>query len=164
MDATPKNLLRWIVGLAITAAIVALVWYFRSVVIYILVSAVFAIIGRPVVRVITGIKVGRRCVPRWLASLLTLVFMWVVIIGFCSLMIPLVTGLAGLIPSLFSGAMITESVFDLPGIGSYALKAMQQGDIPVIMTYNMFLATLSGLGVLMADLMYGIVDPRVKLA
>ena len=84
--------------------------------------------------------------------------------AFRNTMIPVVTGLAGLIPSLFSGAMITESVFDLPGIGSYALKAMTQGDIPVIMTYNMFLAVLSVLGVLMADLMYGIVDPRVKLS
>ena len=84
--------------------------------------------------------------------------------AFRNTMIPLVTGLAGLIPSLFSGAMITESVFDLTGIGSYALNAMQQGDIPVIMTYNMFLAFLSVTGVLLADLMYGIVDPRVKLA
>ena len=40
---------------------------------------------------------------------------------------------------------------------------MQAGDIPFIMGYNMFLAVLSVLGVLMADLMYGIVDPRVKL-
>lgn len=79
-------------------------------------------------------------------------------------MIPVVTSLAGLIPSLFSGAMITESVFDLTGIGSYALKAMTQADIPVIMTYNMFLAFLSVVGVLLADLMYAVVDPRVKLA
>lgn len=84
--------------------------------------------------------------------------------AFRNTMIPIVTGLAGLIPSLFSGAMITESVFDLTGIGSYALNAMQQGDIPVIMTYNMFLAVLSVTGVLLADLMYGVVDPRVKLA
>jgi peptide/nickel transport system permease protein len=84
--------------------------------------------------------------------------------AFRNTLIPLVTGLAGLIPSLFSGAMITEQVFDLPGIGNYALKAMTQVDIPVIMTYNMFLAVLSVLGVLMSDLMYGIVDPRVKLA
>ena len=83
--------------------------------------------------------------------------------AFRNTMIPLVTGLAGLIPGLFSGAMITESVFDLTGIGKYALNAMQHGDIPVIMTYNMFLAFLSVMGVLMADLMYGIVDPRVKL-
>ena len=59
--------------------------------------------------------------------------------------------------------MITEQVFDLPGIGNYALSTMQQGDIPVIMTYNMFLAFLSVLGVLLSDLMYGLVDPRVKL-
>ncbi len=84
--------------------------------------------------------------------------------AFRNTMIPLVTGLAGLIPSLFSGAMITEQVFDLTGIGSYALNAMQQGDIPVIMTYNMFLAVLSVLGVLLSDLMYAVVDPRVKLA
>ncbi len=84
--------------------------------------------------------------------------------AFRNTLIPLVTGLAGLIPSLFSGAMITESVFDLTGIGSYALNAMQQGDIPVIMTYNMFLAFLSVMGVLLADLMYAVVDPRVKLA
>ncbi|MCQ2398972.1 MAG: ABC transporter permease, partial [Clostridia bacterium] len=79
-------------------------------------------------------------------------------------MLPLVTGLAGLMPSLFAGAMITETVFDLTGIGSYALNAMTQGDIPVIMTYNMFLAVLSVIGVLLADLMYAVVDPRVKLA
>lgn len=84
--------------------------------------------------------------------------------AFRNTMIPLVTGLAGLIPSLFSGAMITEQVFNLPGIGNYALTAMTQGDIPVIMVYNMFLAILSVTGVLLSDLMYGIVDPRVKLA
>lgn len=84
--------------------------------------------------------------------------------AFRNTLIPLVTGLAGLIPSLFSGAMITENVFDLEGIGNYALKAMTMGDIPVIMTYNMFLAFLSVLGVLLSDLMYGLVDPRVKLA
>lgn len=84
--------------------------------------------------------------------------------AFRNTLIPVVTGLAGLIPSLFSGAMITEQVFDLTGIGSYSLNAMTQGDIPVIMTYNMFLAFLSVMGVLLADLMYAVVDPRVKLA
>ena len=83
--------------------------------------------------------------------------------AFRNTLIPIVTGLAGLIPSLFSGAMITEQVFDLTGIGNYALTAMMQGDIPVIMTYNMFLAFLSVVGVLLSDLMYGLVDPRVKL-
>ena len=84
--------------------------------------------------------------------------------AFRNTMIPLVTSLAGLIPSLFSGAMITEQVFDLTGIGNYAVTAMTQGDIPVIMVYNMFLAFLSVTGILLADLMYAVVDPRVKLA
>ncbi len=83
--------------------------------------------------------------------------------AFRNTLIPLVTSLAGLLPSLFSGAIITEQVFDLPGIGNIALDAMNRGDIPFIMGYNMFLACLSVIGVLLADLMYGLVDPRVKL-
>jgi len=44
-----------------------------------------------------------------------------------------------------------------------ALRATQQGDIPFIMGYNMFLAILTVLGMLISDLMYMVVDPRVKL-
>ena len=83
--------------------------------------------------------------------------------AFRNTLIPLVTSLVGLLPSLFSGAIITEQVFDLPGIGNVAYKAMIVADIPFIMGYNMFLALLSVLGVLLADLMYAVVDPRVKL-
>ncbi len=84
--------------------------------------------------------------------------------AFRNTMIPIVTMMAGVLPSLFSGAMITENVFGLPGIGNWALTATQSGDIPVIMTYNMFLAFLSVIGVLLSDLMYMVVDPRVKLS
>ncbi len=83
--------------------------------------------------------------------------------AFRNTMIPIVTNLAGILPTLFSGAMITEQVFDLPGIGNWALASTQAGDIPVIMGYNMFLALLSVIGVLLSDLMYVVVDPRVKL-
>ena len=83
--------------------------------------------------------------------------------AFRNTLIPLVTTLAGLLPSLFSGAIITEQVFGLGGIGNVALKAMNSGDIPFIMGYNMFLALLSVIGVLLSDLMYAWVDPRVKL-
>ena len=83
--------------------------------------------------------------------------------AFRNTLIPLVTSLAGLLPSLFSGAIITEQVFNLDGIGNVAYKAMIQADIPFIMGYNMFLALLSVIGVLLADLMYAVVDPRVKL-
>lgn len=84
--------------------------------------------------------------------------------AFRNTMIPIVTMLAGVLPTLFSGAMITEQVFNLDGIGNYALKATMSGDIPFIMTYNMFLAFLSVIGVLLSDLMYVVVDPRVKLS
>ncbi len=83
--------------------------------------------------------------------------------AFRNTLIPLVTTLAGLLPSLFSGAIITEQVFGLDGIGNVALTRMMAGDIPFIMGYNMFLAILSVIGVLLSDLMYVLVDPRVKL-
>ena len=82
---------------------------------------------------------------------------------FRNTLIPLVTTLAGTLPGLFGGAMITETMFDLPGIGSLAYTALTKGDIPFIMAYNMFLAVLTVLGVLLSDLMYAVVDPRVKL-
>ncbi len=84
--------------------------------------------------------------------------------AFRNSMIPIVTMLAGVLPGLFSGAMILEQVFDLPGIGNRALTAMLSGDIPYIMGYNMFLAFLSVIGVLLSDLMYVVVDPRIKLS
>ncbi len=84
--------------------------------------------------------------------------------AFKNTMIPLVTILAGTLPGLFGGAMITEQVFSLPGIGNKAYKALIDGDVPFIMGYNMFLAVLSVVGILMSDLMYMMVDPRVKIA
>ena len=83
--------------------------------------------------------------------------------AFRNTFIPLVTTLSGTLPGLFGGAMITETVFAIPGIGYMALRATQQGDIPFIMGYNMFLAILTVLGMLISDLMYMVVDPRVKL-
>lgn len=82
---------------------------------------------------------------------------------FRNTMIPLVTMMAGILPSLFGGAMITETVFSIPGIGKLAYDALVVGDIPFIMGYNMFIAVLTVVGTLFSDLMYAVVDPRVKL-
>ena len=84
--------------------------------------------------------------------------------AFRNTMIPLMTLLAGILPSLFGGAMITEQVFGINGIGNMAYKALTNGDIPFIMGYNMFLAVLTVIGTLLSDLMYAVVDPRVKLS
>lgn len=83
--------------------------------------------------------------------------------AFRNTMIPLVTLLAGILPSLFGGMMITEEVFSIDGIGRLAYNALMEGDIPFVMGYNMFLAVLTVIGTLLSDLMYSIVDPRVKL-
>ena len=83
--------------------------------------------------------------------------------AFRNTLIPLVTLLAGTLPGLFSGAMITEQMFAIPGIVLKAYEALKAGDIPFIMGYNMFLAILTVLGTLLADLMYAVVDPRVKI-
>jgi peptide/nickel transport system permease protein len=82
---------------------------------------------------------------------------------FRNTLIPLVTTLAGILPGLFGGSMITETVFGIPGIGKTAYDALSAGDIPFIMGYNMFIAILTVIGILLTDIMYAVVDPRVKL-
>ena len=71
MSITPQNILRAAVGLIITATILFLVWYFSSVVIYILVSAVLAIMGHPVVNWLARQHIGKYKMPRWAAASLT---------------------------------------------------------------------------------------------
>ncbi len=83
--------------------------------------------------------------------------------AFRNTLIPLATLLAGILPSLFGGMMITEKVFAIDGIGGLAYQALYEGDVPFVMGYNMFLAVLTVLGTLLSDIMYSIVDPRVKL-
>lgn len=83
--------------------------------------------------------------------------------AFRNTMIPLATLLAGILPSLFGGMMITEQVFGIDGIGRLAYQALREGDVPFVMGYNMFLAVLTVIGTLFSDIMYSVVDPRVKL-
>ena len=69
----------------------------------------------------------------------------------------------GMIPGLFSGAMITEGIFSIEGLGYIGLKALRSGDIPFMMAFTMFLAILTLLGTLLSDILYAVVDPRVRL-
>ncbi len=90
MTVTPQTLLRFLAGAALTAAILFVGWYFSTIVIYILVSAVLAVIGSSLVNRLSHIGIGGRRVPRWLAALLTLILFWAVFLAFCSLFVPLV--------------------------------------------------------------------------
>lgn len=82
---------------------------------------------------------------------------------FRNTLIPLITTLAGMLPALFGGSMIVEQMFSLPGIGNTAYTMTRAGDITFIMGYDMFIAALTVIGILLTDLMYVVVDPRVKL-
>ena len=83
--------------------------------------------------------------------------------AFRNTMIPLVTMLGGSLPGLFAGALITETLFSIEGIGYAAYHAMVGGDIPFTMFYLSFMAILTLLGNLMSDVSYALVDPRVRL-
>jgi len=83
--------------------------------------------------------------------------------AFRNTMIPLVTMLGGSLPGLFSGALITETLFSIEGIGFASYNAMVNGDIPFTMFYLTFMAILTLLGNLMSDICYALVDPRVRL-
>ena len=83
--------------------------------------------------------------------------------AFRNTLIPLVTMLGGTLPGLFAGALITETLFSLEGIGFASYNSMINGDIPFTMFYLSFMAILTLLGNLMADISYALVDPRVRL-
>ena len=84
--------------------------------------------------------------------------------AFRNTLIPLVTTLGGSLPGLFAGALITEQLFAIQGIGQAAYRSMTQADIPFIMFYLFFISFLTLLGNLITDLLYGVVDPRVRLS
>ena len=84
--------------------------------------------------------------------------------AFRNTLIPLVTVVGGSLPGLFSGALITETLFAIPGIGFTSYHSMVGGDIPFSMFYMVFLAILTLLGNLISDILYAVVDPRVRIA
>ena len=84
--------------------------------------------------------------------------------AFRNTLIPLVTIIGGSLPGLFSGALITETLFSIPGIGFVSYQSMVAGDIPFSMFYLVFLAILTLLGNLISDILYAVVDPRVRIA
>ncbi len=84
--------------------------------------------------------------------------------AFRNTLIPLVTMLGGMLPGLFSGALITETLFGIRGIGYASYYSMTQADIPFIMFYLAFISVLTLLGNLISDLLYAAVDPRVRLS
>jgi peptide/nickel transport system permease protein len=77
-------------------------------------------------------------------------------------MLPVVTMMALQFSSLLSGAVITESVFGIPGIGRLAVNAIENRDMPLLQGTVIFTTILVILGNLVADLLYSVLDPRIR--
>ncbi len=84
--------------------------------------------------------------------------------AFRNTLIPIVTIVGGSLPGLFAGALITETLYSIPGIGFVAYQSEISGDIPFTMFYLVFLAVLTLLGNLLSDVLYAVVDPRVRVS
>jgi len=83
--------------------------------------------------------------------------------AFRNTLIPIITILGGSLPGLFGGALITETLFAIHGIGYASYYSMINGDIPFTMFYLAFIAILTLLGNLLADILYAVVDPRDRV-
>lgn len=77
-------------------------------------------------------------------------------------LLPIITLFGFLIPGLIGGSIIIETVFAWPGIGRLAYQAVLSRDYPVVMTINTITAVLVLIGNFVADLLYGIADPRIR--
>ncbi len=79
-------------------------------------------------------------------------------------MIPILTGVVAVLPLLFMGALITESFFGVPGLGSYTIDAINAQDFAIVRAMVFLGSVLYILGLIMTDLSYTLVDPRVRLS
>jgi peptide/nickel transport system permease protein len=78
-------------------------------------------------------------------------------------LLPLITIFALELPGLFGGAIITEKIFNWPGIGRVTLDSIFQRDYPLVMGFTLLIAVITILANILADVLYGVADPRVRL-
>ncbi|KOF56982.1 MULTISPECIES: ABC transporter permease [Clostridium] len=79
-----------------------------------------------------------------------------------NVLLPIITKLGMALPMLITGGVITETVFGWPGVGPYFIKAIQGLDYPVVMAVMVLSSTLVILGNLISDILYVVIDPRIK--
>jgi len=79
-------------------------------------------------------------------------------------MIPILTGVVVILPLLFMGSLITESFFSIPGLGSYTIDAINSQDFAIVRAMVFLGSVLYIIGLLLTDISYTLVDPRVRLS
>ena len=77
-------------------------------------------------------------------------------------LIPVVTLIALGVPTIFAGAIITENLYRVNGLGQLLITSIQNSDTPVVMALTFIFAFLTVVFNLIADLVYGVLDPRVR--
>jgi peptide/nickel transport system permease protein len=77
-------------------------------------------------------------------------------------MIPVVSVIALGLPQIFGGAIITETIFGVNGLGQLLITAIQANDLPMVQTVTFMLAVLIVLCNILADVLYGLLDPRIR--
>ena len=76
-------------------------------------------------------------------------------------MIPILTLLATMLPALIGGSVVIETVFGIPGMGSYIFSAIQARDYNIVMAVMLISSFLTLIGMLLSDISYALVDPRI---
>ena len=79
-------------------------------------------------------------------------------------LIPILTGVVVILPLLFMGSLLTENFFGIPGLGSYTIEAIQRQDFAIVRSMVFLGSVLYILGLILTDISYTIVDPRVRLS
>ena len=78
-------------------------------------------------------------------------------------MLPILTGVVVIIPSLFMGSLVLESFFGIPGLGSYIIDAISQQDFAIVRSMVFLGSVLYIVGLILTDISYTLFDPRVRL-
>ena len=79
-------------------------------------------------------------------------------------LVPIMTGVVAILPLLFMGSLLLESFFAIPGLGSYTIDAINNQDFAIVRAMVFLGSVLYIIGLIMVDISYTIVDPRVRLA
>ena len=118
------KLAKYIIITAVTAIIVFLGWYFRTILLYIAVAVVISLIGKPVVKFLTGLRIRKFHIPRWLASALTLALIVCVCLSLFLLLAPMIGQFVHLVNNMSLSNLSTQVHEPLQKINEFIIKSV----------------------------------------
>ena len=108
-ERSTDKLARYILWAAAAAIIIALCWYFRSVLVYIIIAAVVSLLGRPIMKLLRKITIKGKAAPDWLLAILTLILILAIFLGIITQVIPVVSGIIQSVSSNLQNASFNTS-------------------------------------------------------